>query len=249
MWRQISAFFIKFAYQKKTNFVFVYNSRLMIKSEVFAFLNELKNHNNKEWFDANRERYESTRSEFKIFTENLLQNCMQFDADLKGLEVKNCLFRINRDVRFSQNKDPYKINYALSLTKGGKKTFYAGYYFHLQPGECFAGGGIYGPQPDILKAVRNEIYFHYSEFESILSEKKFRKHYSGLDKIEMLKNPPKGFADDSPAMEYLKHKHFVISTRFTDHQIQAKTFLSEITEKFEALHPFIAFLNRAVDNR
>lgn len=221
----------------------------MINAGVFEFLKELKNHNNKEWFDANRGRYESTRSEFKTFTEQLLQNCQQFDSDLKGLEAKNCLFRINRDVRFSNNKDPYKINYALSLTKGGKKTFYAGYYFHLQPGECFAGGGIYGPQPDILKAVRNEIYFHVSEFENILADKKFKKHYSGLDKIETLKNPPKGFSDDSPAIEHLKHKHFVISTRFTDAQVQSKNFLQDLTEKFEVLHPIIAFLNRAVDNR
>ncbi|HZW70528.1 MAG TPA: DUF2461 domain-containing protein, partial [Hanamia sp.] len=136
----------------------------MIPASTLSFLKSLKKNNNKPWFDANREKYLETRNNFEQFVALLLQKMILFDEDLKELEYKNCLFRINRDVRFSKDKTPYKINFSASFNKGGKKSIYAGYYLHVQPGDnSFIGGGLWRPEPEQLKKVRQEIDYCFPE--------------------------------------------------------------------------------------
>ena len=130
----------------------------MISPSTISFLKTLKKNNNKSWFDNNREKYLDAKNNFEEFVGSLLSKMILFDEDLKDLIPKNCTFRINRDIRFSKNKTPYKISLSASFNKGGKKSIYAGYYFHLQPGEnSFVGGGLWRPEPVELKKLRQEI--------------------------------------------------------------------------------------------
>ncbi len=130
----------------------------MFQPSTISFLKSLKKNNNKIWFDKNREKYDAAKDDFEHFVQSLLQKMIAFDPDMKELEAKKCMFRINRDIRFSKDKTPYKINIAASFNKGGKKSINAGYYFHLQPGgNSFVGGGLWMPNVPELKKLRQEI--------------------------------------------------------------------------------------------
>lgn len=221
----------------------------MIEKSTLTFLKDLGKNNNKEWFDANRKQYETERKRFIDFVQQLIDTIGKFDPTIAGLEASKCIFRINRDIRFSNDKSPYKTNFGASITKGGKRNPYAGYYLHIQPGEIFAGGGMYAPPPELLKAVRDEIYFSLPEFEKILTNKTFRSQFNGLDEIEKLKNAPKGYDKDHAAVPYLLHKHFVVSRTFTEAEATSPDFLKTLESLFKAQKPFVDFVNRAVDNQ
>src|ERR1051325_4115843 len=122
----------------------------MLQSSTVKFLKALKKNNNKPWFDAHRKQYEAAKIDFENFIQSVLDKHSRNDADLKELEAKKCIFRINRDVRFSKDKSPYKTNFGASMDKGGRKSGLAGYYFHLQPGKSFLGGGLWMPEQNAL---------------------------------------------------------------------------------------------------
>ena len=118
----------------------------MFQTATIKFLKDLKKDNNKPWFDANRKRYEEAKNDFAQFIQSVLEKHGKKDAAIKDLKAKDCMFRINRDIRFSKDKSPYKTNFGASMNRGGKKSIYAGYYFHLEPSESFVGGGLWMPQ-------------------------------------------------------------------------------------------------------
>ncbi len=124
-----------------------------------------------------------------------------FDNDIKDLQAKNCTFRINRDIRFSKDKTPYKTNMGASFNRGGKKSIFAGYYFHLEPGgKSFVGGGLWMPEPIALKKLRQEIDYCFPEFQKIINNQLFKKQYNSLEMSEgqMLVNVPKGYDKENP---------------------------------------------------
>lgn len=221
----------------------------MIEKSTLTFLRDLSKNNNKEWFDGNRKRYEGERKRFIDFVQEVIDTIGRFDPSVADNQAAKSVFRINRDIRFSKDKTPYKTNFAASIKKGGKHTPYVGYYLHLQPGEIFAGGGLYAPDPAILKAVRDEIYFCLPEFEKILGNKALVKEFGGLEEIEKLKSAPKGYEKDHPSIPYLQHKHFIISRSFTDAEATAPDFLKKLESLFKAQQPFTDFINRAIDNQ
>src|SRR5580704_12619768 len=157
----------------------------MLQTGTIKFLKDLKKNNNKSWFDAHRTQYEEAKKDFEIFIQTVIDTHNKKDPTLKELKAKQCMFRINRDVRFSKDKSPYKSNFGASINRGGKKSLFAGYYFHCEPGESFAGGGLWGPMPPELKKVRQEIDYNFAEFKKILSNKKFKSTcgdlYKGAD--------------------------------------------------------------------
>ncbi|MBC8046420.1 MAG: DUF2461 domain-containing protein [Fimbriimonadaceae bacterium] len=218
----------------------------VIEKSTIDFLKKLKSNNNKEWFDKNRKTYETAKANFLEFTTSLIKEVEKFDRELKGIEAKKTIFRINRDIRFSKDKSPYKVNLGTGFSKGGKLDNTAGYYFHLQPGESFCAGGCYMPMPPQLSAIRQEIDYNFPAFKKMLSAKEFKKYYSNLDTIEKLKTVPKGYSADNPALEYLKHKSFIVSKYYADKEITSEKFLSEITNAYKALHPMVNFLNKAI---
>lgn len=222
----------------------------MFHSSTLKFLSQLKKNNNKTWFDNNRPAYLDAKGDFENFVQKLIASISTFDASIKELQPKNCVFRINRDVRFSKDKSPYKINMGASLNRGGKKSIFAGYYFHLQPGgESFAGGGLWMPQPDELKKLRQEIDYCFPEFKKIIYNAAFKKNYPGLEMIEsqMLVNVPKGYDKENEAAAFLKLKSFVALKSVPDTLLTSSNLLRETAAAFKALMPFISFINRALE--
>jgi uncharacterized protein (TIGR02453 family) len=122
---------------------------------VLTFLKDLEQNNNREWFNDNKKRYEESRDKVIFLTELMINEIGKFDSQVRGLSPKECVFRIFRDVRFSKDKRPYKTNFGSFICKGGRKSMNPGYYFHIQPGNSFIGGGIYMPPAVPLKAIRN----------------------------------------------------------------------------------------------
>lgn len=219
----------------------------MITLSTLKFLKDLKKSNNKEWFDANRNRYELAKTEYFLFVEEVLEQMKKVDASLSELQAKQCVFRINRDVRFSKNKEPYKTNFGASFSKGGKKVQCAGYYFHLEPGATFIGGGFWMPMAPELKKIRMEIDYNLDEFNAILNNKVFKKQFSMLDQEEKLSRPPQGYEADNPALELLKLKSHVVMASVTDAALQEKNLASVVVSHFKTMMPLIHFLNRAID--
>jgi uncharacterized protein (TIGR02453 family) len=212
------------------------------------FLKDLAKNNNKPWFDINRSRYEVAKADIQSMVAELIPSISVFDPPIGNLAVKECTFRINRDVRFSKNKSPYKTNMSAYFSQGGKKASVAGYYFHFEPGKSYAAGGFYSPQAEELSKIRQEIDYSLDDWKKILSQKKFKKYFpDGVDGIESLVRPPKGYDESNPAIHYLKMKHFIVSKPFTDAEVQSKTLVKDLAETFSIMKPMIDFLNRAVE--
>ena len=222
----------------------------MFHKSTLTFLNDLKENNHKAWFDENRAKYQEARNDFENFIQQVLAEMVPLDPDLKDLEAKRTMFRVNRDIRFSKNKTPYKINIAASLKKGGKKSIHSGYYFHLQPGDkSFAGGGLWAPDSNELKMVRQEIDYSFTEFKKILHNSTFKKMYKTLERDEgqVLVNVPKGYEKDNPAAEYLKLKSFFVTRPISDKELTNRNLLKETIANFKAIIPLNKFINRSFE--
>jgi uncharacterized protein (TIGR02453 family) len=220
----------------------------MLQSSTLLFLKQLAKNNNKPWFDANRKKYDEAKKDFENFIQALIEQFGKKDPPIAALTAKSCLFRINRDIRFSKDKTPYKKNFAASINSGGKKSVLAGYYFHLEPGNSFIGGGIWMPMPAETQKIRQEIDYCYDEFKKIIHSKKFAGIYAGLDREDaiLLTNVPKGYTKDNPAAEFLKLKSWVAMSPLTDAALTSKGLLKQSVEALSAIQPLIDFLNRAV---
>jgi uncharacterized protein (TIGR02453 family) len=222
----------------------------MLQPATLQFLKQLKKNNNKPWFDAHRDAYEAARDDFQQFIQKVLDAHSQKDEDLRSLKAKECVFRINRDVRFSKDKSPYKANFGASMNRGGKKSIYAGYYFHCQPGgESFVGGGLWMPQAPDLRKVRQEIDYCFDEFKKIVGQKTFVSQYTELTKGEYsLSSMPKGYDRENPAAEFLKLKCYVALHSFSDAELTDKGLLKATLRAFDSLQPLLNFLNRALSH-
>ena len=220
----------------------------MLQKATLSFLKNLKANNTKEWMDANRTDYLSAKEDFEKFAEVMIPILGKSDPDIAQLKAKDCIFRINRDIRFSQNKAPYKTNMGWYIAKGGKKSPFAGYYCHIEPGQCFLAGGIWMPMPDVLKKVRQEIDYNFDAFKKIVSHKKFKSTFGDLDRSEgyVLSRPPKGYDENNPAIEYLKLKSFIAYVPIDDKLTTDKGLLKHVTTLCETLAPLIGFLNTAI---
>lgn len=219
----------------------------MLKQSTLEFLRQLREHNDKSWFEAHRSDYESARSDFEIFVTALLPLFEEIDPAIASQEAKHCIYRIYRDVRFSKDKTPYKSHFSAYFARGGRKWEGAGYYLHLEPGSIFAGGGMWMPTPPLLKKLRQEIDYDFPGFKQIISSKNFSKTFSGIEGGEMLSRPPKGYDADNPAIEYLKMKSLIASHGLTDEQLCSKQSGKSVMQVFQALRPLIDFLNRATE--
>lgn len=215
----------------------------MIKESTLKFIEDLKKNNNREWFAENKPRYEQARADFEQLVAQIIQGINTFDPELGYLEPKKCIFRIYRDVRFSEDKSPYKNHFgAVFRARGLDKT--SGYYFHLDPDESFVSCGYYMLMPDQLKKVRRGIYNDFETFSSIINEKSFKEEFGDLYKDEdMLKRVPNGFDKDHPAAEYMKLKHFYVFKPLSYKQLLDKNLVSYVTSVYKQMYPLSEFLN------
>ncbi len=214
---------------------------------ILQFLNELKENNNREWFQANRERYLSGREKVLFLTSIFMNEIRKFDSDIPIMDPADCLFRIYRDIRFSPDKSPYKTHFGSFIARGGFKSQRAGYYLHIQPGESFLSGGVYMPQPEVLKALRYGIFSQPEELAAITEAPGFKRFFSKLEG-DKLKKPPKGFPADFPYMEFLKHKSFYVWTQFSDEDIASDTFIEKGVDVFHEIYPLNRYLNEIMEH-
>lgn len=215
----------------------------MIHETTTKFLKDLKKNNNRTWFEEHRKQYEYAKDDFLMLVEQLITTIATFDKQIGNLEAKNCLFRINRDLRFSKNKDPYKSNLAAYFNKDGKNGLGAGYYLHIEPGKNFVAGGIWMPVPAVLAGLRQEIDYNFKEWKKIIVNKSFHKYFNAGVEGETLTRPPKGYDENNPAIEFIKKKTFVVSRSFTDAEVQSKFFVKDVAATYKAMKPMIDFIN------
>ncbi len=228
--------------------LFYSKNTAMLEPQTLRFLTQLTQNNNKLWFDAHRAAYEAARIDFQNFIQLVIDDLQRSDTTITGLTARDCLFRINRDIRFSNDKTPYKIAFAASIKREGKKSAYAGYYFHLEPGKTFVGGGLWMPDAATLKAVRQEIDYNFKDFQKCIQAVPFKKIFVDLYKGSdvSLQKIPKGYEKENPAIDYLKLKSLIAETRFADGDLVKSTLHKNTVAAFNALRPLLQFLNSAV---
>ncbi len=220
----------------------------MLSKETLQFMDDLKANNNRDWFLENKKRYEAFKKDYQQLVADLLDAMKPLDPSLEMLEVKNCTFRINRDIRFSKDKTPYKSHLGIWLSSGAKGLNRSGYYIHLEKGASFIAGGLYCPESDDLKKMRKEIAYFHDDLEAILEEKDFKREFGDFDRNEKdtLKNPPRGYDKEHPAIELLKLKSFESSQKIEFSAAAKKDFVAVMSQKLIVLKPLNDFINRAL---
>lgn len=215
--------------------------------EIFDFLKDLAAHNDREWFQENRSRYEAAAAEFERITADMIGRIAKFEPGVSNMPAKNALFRIYRDTRFSTDKRPYKEWMGAYINPRGRKSMHGGYYLHLQPGGCMVAGGCWWFEPKVLREVRESIVLRLPEFESIVEQPDFKKHFPQIGEYP-LKTMPKGFPKDFPRPEYLRPRTYVVWENLPDRFFLQKGWEAKATKRFQLMQPFINFVNDTVDD-
>ncbi|MEJ0054232.1 MAG: DUF2461 domain-containing protein [Bacteroidota bacterium] len=213
---------------------------------IFKFLKAIAKHNDRVWFEKNKDTYLQSKEYFEEFVTKFLIRLTNLNPEYAALNPKKLIFRIYRDVRFSKDKKPYKINMSAGFSPNGKLVQEPGYYLHIQPGASFIAGGIYMPDADVLAKIRQEIDYNGDKIEKVLSDKKFKKWYGGLEAEDRLKTVPKGYAKDHPRIELLKNKSFIVSHSFADAEVTDKKFMKQLEEACKVMKPLNSFLKEAI---
>ncbi|HEX9414662.1 MAG TPA: DUF2461 domain-containing protein [Ktedonobacterales bacterium] len=210
-----------------------------------AFLRELRDNNSKAWFERNRAQYTEARSAFESFITDLIA---RFDAvdDLGDVTTKECVSRMNRDIRFSRDKSPYAVSMSAVLARGGRKHAGRSYYIHIQPDDnSLIGGGSYAPTPQELDQLRAAIAADSRELRRIISEDRFIRYFGGLSG-EALKTAPQGYPKTHPAIDLLRLKQFLAGHTMSDAQVLADDAVSMALDVCAALKPFLTYLQTTV---
>ncbi|HRS38292.1 MAG: DUF2461 domain-containing protein [Bacteroidia bacterium] len=218
-----------------------------IQPKTFAFLKALKKNNNRDWFNDHKSEYENAKDNVLGFIQELVVAFSTFDSSLRGLEAKDCLFRIYRDTRFSKDKTPYKTNLGASINAGGKKSMGPGYYVHLEPGGSFIAGGIWMPPADEVKKIRQEIDYNGKDLKKVLTKPSFKKAFGGLSREHALKTAPKGYPKDHPDIELLKLNSFIVWKNVSDKDILGPKSIKTLTTLGKEMKPLMDFLKTALD--
>jgi uncharacterized protein (TIGR02453 family) len=214
----------------------------MLHASTLAFLRDLNQHNNRDWFQENRKRYDAAKKDFEGLIGTLLPRISALQ-ELGNTQVKDCIFRINRDVRFSANKNPYKSHLSAAIGPGGRKSGRIDYYLHIQPGgESFLGAGMWNPTPQQLQKYRQEVDYNARELKNIIEQEEFRSFFPQIWG-DATKTAPKGYAKDHPEIELLRRKQLFFMHHFTDAQLQQKNLAEEVVKGVVLIKPFCDFLN------
>ena len=206
----------------------------------FEFLNELKQNNNREWFDEHKSRFKKLEQEFKAFCKDTRERMQQFD----GIEREK-VFRIYRDVRFSKNKQPYKTNRSVIFYREGV-TRRGSYYLQIAPGKSFVGGGFFAPQPADLLRIRKEFEVDAQPIRDILSQKEFKKAFGGFMNDDVVKTAPKGFSKEDPNIDLIRNKKFAIKHDFTDEEVLHPDFQDQVLSYFRLMLPFFDYMTEVL---
>lgn len=218
---------------------------IKIEKSTLTFLSDLKQNNERNWFIANRKRYDEAKANYESFVQAVIDKVAEFDPMIKGMGVQSCTYRINRDIRFSNDKSIYKTHLGAFIVKGGKKfgDRFAGYYFHVEPGNSsMLAGGSYMPPMPWLTAIREKIDEQGDELLRIINDKKFADYFGELEG-EKLKSAPKGFQRDNKHIELLKLKSYLVTRMLSDTEVTGSGCLERIIEGCRIMKPLNDFLN------
>jgi len=215
-----------------------------IKKSTLDYLNKIKLNNNRDWFIGNRTAYLEARENFESFVQRLIDQIIEFEPIMKGLEVKSCVYRFNRDIRFSNDKSPYKTHFGAFIVRGGKQNGdkYAGYYFHIEPGASIIAGGAYMPPAPWLSAIREKIDEEPDRIIKIINSKEFVKVFGEITG-EKLKKAPKGFPPDHPNVDLLKFKSYLVVNEVSDKLVLSDKYFEYTIDVMKAMKPLNDFLN------
>ncbi len=208
-----------------------------IKKSTLDFLVAIRCNNNREWFQQNKSTYLEARHNFDTFVQELIDKLVAFEPILKGLEAKSCVYRINRDIRFSNDKSPYKTHFGAFIVRGGRKNGdrFAGYYFHIEPGKSIIAGGAYMPPSPWLASIRHKIDEEPEKLLKIINSRDFTSHFGKIEG-EQLKTAPKGYAIDHPYIELLRYKSFLAFKELRDDLVLSDNFFNSVLKGSKQLN-------------
>ena len=215
---------------------------------ILNFLSAVEQHNNRPWFAEHKDWYDCCKADFDTFSENLIEQLALMDKELQGLRVKDCVYRIYRDIRFSPDKSPYKHHFGVYVAAGGgRRSPRGGYYFHLQPGNTLVSAGVWCPNSALLKALRQSIYDNVDELKEIMDNQSFKRYFSDMDTEDMLKTVPSGFPKDFEHADWLKRKSFTVTHMLTEKKLLQPNLMEQILDICREAKPYNRFLNYTVD--
>ncbi|MBD1392804.1 DUF2461 domain-containing protein [Mucilaginibacter glaciei] len=219
----------------------------MIQSHTLDFLKELVENNNRDWFQANKEKYDQARENMIAFTADIIGKLHKIDPTVSAdLDAKKCVMRIYRDIRFSKNKIPYKNNFGVSLPTNGSKLGGVEYYLHIQPGKSFIAGGYWMPEAAHLKAIRQEIDYNANDLKKIIDAPHFVKLFGEFRKQDQLKTVPRDYSAENENIDLLKLKSFIVSHPLKDKELMSVSAADHIVEVCSHLYPLTVFLCNAL---
>jgi uncharacterized protein (TIGR02453 family) len=217
----------------------------LVNKSTLEFLSDLKQNNDREWFSQNRSRYLLVKSEYESFIQEVINETIRFDPILKGLQAKSCMYRINRDIRFSNDKTLYKTHLGAFIVRGGKQNAdkYAGYYIHLEPGNnSMIAGGAYMPPAPWLKMIREKIDEDGEKLKRIINMKEYKIIFGTLEG-EKLNGAPRGYSKEHPYIDMLKMKSFLAVRMVSDKDVISTSFFDMVMQSVKAMKPLNDFLN------
>jgi len=217
----------------------------MISKFTLKFLTDLHKNNTRDWYHANKDRYKEAIGNFEDLVAILLHTITGFDESVMGVEPKDCLFRIYRDIRFSKDKTPYKTWFGAALKQGGRRQAGSGYYIHISSRQVYLAGGIWHPDKDTLSMIRDHIVAWPKKFENIVLGKTFLNEFDGLSG-DQLKTAPRGFPKDHPQIQWLRHKDHIVSVQIDPDEISSENFINKAGDIYEKMLPLNQFITEAI---
>lgn len=212
----------------------------IIPASSLDFLKQLRENNNREWFNVHKEVFLKEQSSIEKFADALLNEMNVHDL-IETPSGKKSLHRIYRDTRFSKEKIPYKSNWSGRFSRATKQ-LRGGYYFHIEPGNSFLAGGFFAPNAEDLKRIRDDISFDPGPVRAILTSDSFVKTFGSLQG-DQLKTTPKGFEADDAAIDLLRYKQFLLIHHFSDQEVLSPAFLQEANQTFKNMRPFFDYMS------
>lgn len=205
--------------------------------ELFEFINELKVNNDRDWFNANKNRFKKLEKTFKTDVEHLLIK-MRMHDEIESAKA----FRIYRDVRFSKNKQPYKTHFSAAFVRR-KPQLRGGYYLHLEPdNKSFLGVGFWDPSTEDLLRIRKELEINVEEFKTVINQPKLKNIWGNIEG-ESLKTAPRDFDKNHPNIEFIRMKQYIFTQYFTDDEVFQPNFLDKVNDSFIAIRPFFDLMS------
>ncbi len=220
--------------------IFITVGDFIITKDSLKFLSDLSKSNNREWFNIHKDSYINAHDNIIAFADALLIEMSKHD-DIETASGKKSVFRIYKDVRFSKDKTPYNTHWSGTFKRATKK-LRGGYYFRIEPGNSFLAGGFWGPEPNDMKRIRQDIDTNYKAWRKLLAGKMLAETFGKMIG-DQIGSAPRGYAKDHPAIDLLRYKQFLLKYQFTDEEVSSPDFFYNANNVFKKMHPFFDFMS------